>query len=150
MTEKVFQGRVIIAGDVKGEALVSKVSFNTLATFYNAIRTGQRRAVCGDQDNPYLFNKEVTDKIICMPDTSGSTSAGATWDRVAYDGLAPLAMLFSKQIDSLTAAGLAVAKDWQNVSICAVDELGDSFLEEVNDGDTIQIKNDGTVTVSQR
>ena len=77
----------------------------------------------------------------------GSTSSGATWPNVAQLGIAPKAMLFSQKIDSLAAGGLVVTDVWAGKRIYAVDQLGEEFLQVVNDGDRIVIKEDGTVTV---
>jgi hypothetical protein len=46
--------------------------------------SGTRKAVCSDQDNAELFGRDLKDKIVCLPISIGSTSAGATWDRVAH------------------------------------------------------------------
>jgi predicted aconitase with swiveling domain len=62
-------------------------------------------------------------------------------------GVAPKAMLFSQTIDSLAAGGLIVADLWAGKRIYVVDQLGDEFLESVRDGDWIQIRKDGRVTI---
>ncbi|GAF68828.1 unnamed protein product, partial [marine sediment metagenome] len=105
-----------------------------------------------DSGNRELYGKNLTDKIVCLPKTTGSTSAGAVWQRVARMGVAPKAMLFSQQIDSLAAGGLIVADVWAASSdpkerIVTVDQLGDEFLESVQDGDQIVIREDGTITI---
>lgn len=146
---RAFKGRAVLAGSVEGQALVTRGGFNTLASFYKSISEGAKRALCSDQDNPDLYGKDLTDKILCLPTTIGSTSAGATWDSVAHMGLAPKAMLFSHTIDSLAAAGLVLADVWGGKRIVAVDELGDEFLEYVRDGCTITIIQDGTVLVAR-
>ncbi len=144
-----FKGRAILPGNLKGEAVVTRTGFNTLASFYKALLTGSTKAVCSDQDNPELFGKDLRDKIVCLPISIGSTSAGATWDRMAHRGIAPKAMLFSRTIDSLTAAGLIIACHWAGKRVVAVDRLGQPFLEEVRDGDEISIREDGTVTIAK-
>lgn len=143
-----FKGRAVLAGSVDGQALVTHGGFNTLASFYKSISEGAQRAICSDQDNRDLYGKDLTDKIICLPQTIGSTSAGATWDTVAHRGIAPKAMLFSQPIDSLTSAGLVLADVWGGKRIIAVDQLGDEFLEFVQDGFHITVLEDGTVLVS--
>ena len=67
--------------------------------------------------------------------------------RVARMGVAPKAMLFSQQIDSLAAGGLIVADVWAGKRIVTVDQLGGEFLGSVKDGDRIVIREDGTVTI---
>jgi predicted aconitase with swiveling domain len=142
-----FKGRAILPGSLEGEALVTYVGFNSLACFYQSMLTGATAAICSDQGNPQLFRKNLSDRVVCLPKTVGSTSAGATWDRVAYMGIAPKAMLFSEPIDSLAAAGLILADIWVGKRIYTVDRLGDEFLACVKDGDRIVIEEDGTVTI---
>ncbi len=144
---RLFQGRAILAGNLEGKALVTRGGFNSLASFYKSLLTGAARAICSDQDNKDLYGKDLTGKIICLPQTIGSTSAGATWDLVAHVGIAPKAMLFSRPIDSLAAAGLVLAEVWAGKRIVAVDQLGDEFLEYVQDGCKITIQEDGAVIV---
>ncbi len=134
-------------GNLEGEALVTHVGFNTYASFYTSIHAQVEAARCADSGNPELYGKNLTDRIICLPKTVGSTSAGAVWQRIARLGVAPRAMLFSQQIDSLAAGGLIVADVWAGKRICTVDRLGDEFLEAVKDGDRIVISKDGTVTI---
>ena len=142
-----FKGRAILPGNLEGEVLVTHVGFNTYASFYTSIHTQVETAQCADSSNQELYGKNLTDKIICLPKTTGSTSAGAVWQRVARMGVAPKAMLFSQQIDSLAAGGLIVADVWAGKRIVTVDQLGGEFLESVQDGNRIVIQEDGTVTI---
>jgi predicted aconitase with swiveling domain len=142
-----FKGRVILSGNVEGEALVTRMGFNTYASFYTSMYAETETAECSDKSNPELYGKNLTDKMICLPNTVGSTSSGATWPKVAELGISPKAMLFSQNIDSLAAGGLVVTDVWTGKRIYAVDQLGDAFLESVNNGDRILIREDGTVTI---
>jgi len=144
---KSFKGRAILPGNLEGEVLVTHVGFNAYASFYTSIHTQVEMAQCADSSNQELYGKNLTDKIICLPKTIGSTSAGAVWQRVARMGVAPKAMLFSQQIDSLAAGGLIVADVWAGKRIVTVDQLGGEFLESVKDGDRIVIQEDGTVRI---
>ncbi|MBN1221927.1 MAG: DUF126 domain-containing protein, partial [Candidatus Aminicenantes bacterium] len=109
---KTYNGRVILPGTAKGPALVTHQGFNTLASYYKTLSGNTQRAICSDQDNKDLYQKDLTDKILCLPKTIGSTSAGATWVQIAEMGLAPKALLFSGPIDSLAAAGVALVDVW--------------------------------------
>lgn len=144
---KTFKGRAILPGNLEGEALVTHVGFNTYASFFTSIHTPVEAAQCADSSNQELYGKNLTGKIICLPKTVGSTSSGAVWQRVARMGVAPRAMLFSQQIDSLAAGGLVVADVWAGKRIVTVDQLGDEFLNSVKDGNWIVIRKDGTVTI---
>ena len=66
----------------------------------------------------------MANRIICLPKTVGSTSAGAVWHRVAALGVAPKAMLFAYPIDSLAASGLVVADIWAGKRIVTVGKSG--------------------------
>lgn len=144
-----FQGNAVIAGAASGEAVVSRKPFNNLASFYGTVRTDAETVICSDQNNPDLFGKELTGKIVCVARSIGSTSAGAMWEEIAHRGLAPKAMLFAESIDSLAAAGLILADIWAGNTVVAVDSLGEGFLDAVADGDRVSIHPDGRVTVTK-
>ena len=84
-----------------------------------------------------------------MPAAVGSTSAGATWDWAAHHGLEPAAILFAGSVDSLSAGGLVLAREWEGSPVVVVDELGERFLDSVADGALVTIEPDGAVTVGE-
>jgi predicted aconitase with swiveling domain len=132
---------------LEGNALVTRIGFNTLASFYKSMLTNAKTAICSDHGNRELFGKNLTGRILCLPKAVGSTSAGAAWDTVAHMGLAPRALLFSQHIDSLSAAGIVLAEIWARKRICVVDQLGGEFLEYVEENDRISIREDGKITI---
>jgi predicted aconitase with swiveling domain len=144
---KVFKGRPILPGDFSGEALVSRGGFNTLASFQKSVILRQKQAVCSDQNNPDLYEKVMSGKVLCLPQTIGSTTGGLVIQTVAQRGIAPAAMLFSEHIDSLAAAGVILTDIWEGVRIIVIDQLGPEFLQTVKTGHTVQIFSDGMVEV---
>ena len=145
---KEFKGRVIAPGTVKAEAVVSHGGFNTLASFQGALQFGDKKATCGDQNNPDLYGKQMLGTALCLPQTIGSTTGGLVLYCACAMGRQPACMLFSKPIDSLAAAGSILASVWlEGVSMPVVDSLGEEFLEYVKDGMTITVKEDGLVVV---
>jgi predicted aconitase with swiveling domain len=144
---RTFKGRAILPGNTEGEALVTHAGFNSYASFFTSIHSQVESAQCADSGNQELYGKNLTGKIVCLPQTTGSTSAGAVWQRITRMGIAPKAMLFSQQIDSLAAGGLIVADVWAGERIYVIDQLGDEFLESIQEGDRLVIREDGTVTV---
>ena len=144
----IFKGRALIMGAAEGEAVVSREGFNAYASFYNSLSAGSKSAVCADSGNQDTYNNDLTGKILCIPNSIGSTSAGAVWQRIASLGIAPKAVIFSQIIDSLSAGGLLVADIWIGKSIFVIDKLGDEFLEVVQDGNWIEIEDDGSVVIS--
>ncbi|MCR5040522.1 MAG: DUF126 domain-containing protein [Clostridia bacterium] len=142
-----FKGRVIAAGSVSGEAVVSRSGLNTLATFQKSVMDGKKTVLGGDQNNPDVYKKEITGKILCLPQTIGSTTGGLVIQTVCAMRINPVAFLFSKHIDSLAASGIVLARVWENSGVVCVDCLGDDFLDAVKTGDTVSVKEDGTVVV---
>ena len=143
-----FKGRVIAPGTVKAEAVVSHVGFNTLASLQGALQFGDKKATCGDQNNPDLHGKQLAGKAVCLPQTIGSTTGGLVLYCACAMGRQPACMLFSNPIDSLAAAGSILASVWlPDVKMPVVDNQGQEVLDYVKDGMTITIGEDGVVTV---
>ena len=146
---KTFKGRVIAPGTVTAPALVSHGGLNTLASFQKALQFGDKKATCGDQNNPDLYGKQMVGKALCLPQTIGSTTGGLVLYCACAMERQPACMLFSNPIDSLAAAGSILASVWlPDVKMPVIDCLGDEFLNYVQDGMTITVNEDGTVTVS--
>ena len=145
---KVFKGRIVAPGNVTAEAVVSHAGLNTLASFQGALQFGDKKATCGDQNNPDLYNKQMAGKALCLPQTIGSTTGGLVLYCACAMGRQPAAMLFSQPIDSLAGAGVILADVWlDGVKMPVIDSLGDEFLEYVKTGNTITVKEDGVVEI---
>ena len=84
---------------------------------------------------------------MCLPITIGSTTGGLVIQTICAMKINPAAFLFSEHIDSLAASGIVLAKIWENSDVIAIDQLGDEFLKSVQTGDTVEIKEDGSVIV---
>jgi predicted aconitase with swiveling domain len=148
MAKKTFQGRPLLPGEYKGEALVSRAPFNTTGSYMENMFAGVTdKAPCTDADNPELYEKDLSNCILCTTQTIGSTLGGAALIGVKEMGVGPQAMLFSKHIDSVIAAGVFIEDIWKGKRIITIDLLGDEFLEAVNNDDPISIHEDGTVEV---
>ena len=145
---KEFVGRVVAPGTVTAPALVSHGGLNTLASFQKALQFGDKKATCGDQNNPDLYGKQMLGKALCLPQTIGSTTGGLVLYCACAMERQPACMLFSKPIDSLAAAGAILADVWlDNVSMPVIDSLGEEFLDYVKDGMTVTVTETGLVTV---
>ena len=145
---KTFTGRVVSKGNITAPALVSHGGLNTLASFQKALQFGDKKATCGDQNNPDLYGKQMAGKALCLPRTIGSTTGGLVLYCATSMHRQPACMLFSEPIDSLAAAGAILADVWlEDVSMPVVDSLGDEFLNYVKDDMKITIKEDGVVEV---
>ena len=138
---RTFKGRVVAPGIVTAPALVSHGGLNTLASFQKALQFGDKKATCGDQNNPDLFGKQMLGTALCLPQTIGSTTGGLVLYCACAMERQPACMLFSKPIDSLAAAGAILASVWlDGVSMPVVDSLGDEFLNYVKDGGIVVVE----------
>ena len=143
-----FVGRIVTPGTVTASAVVSHGGLNTLASFQGALQFGDKKATCGDQNTPDLYNKQMAGKALCLPQTIGSTTGGLVLYCACAMERQPACMLFSKPIDSLAAAGAILASVWlEGSNMPVVDCLGDEFLNYVKDGMRITIKDGGIVCV---
>ena len=145
---KTFKGRAIIPGNLEGEALVSKLPFNTTASYFENMFGGNTEtAPCTDANNPDLFRADLKGTIMCTSQTVGSTMGAGAIMGMNQLGVGFQAMLFSSHIDSIAAGGLIIDSIWNENKVITIDLLGDEFLEAVKTGDPIAIQEDGTVVV---
>jgi predicted aconitase with swiveling domain len=145
---KTFKGRVVLSGNLSGKATVSRQAFNTSGSYFENMFAGRTDAApCTDAANKELYGKDLSGAILCVPTTVGSTMGGMALMGMKSIGVGPRAMLFSKPIDTLAAAGVLMSEIWNDARIITVDMLGDEFLQTVNMDDPIEIREDGTVVV---
>ena len=145
---KQFTGRVVAKGTVSAPALVSHGGLNTLASFQKALQFGDKKATCGDQNNPDLYGKQMAGKALCLPRTIGSTTGGLVLYCACSMKRQPACMLFSEPIDSLAAAGAILQDVWlDDVQMPVIDCLGEEFLNYIQDGMTVTVKENGVVEV---
>ena len=148
MAKKTFKGRVVLPGEISGKATVSKAPFNTSGSYIENMFGGRTDAApCTDAANKDLFGKDLSGAILCTSTTVGSTMGGMCLMGMRSIGVGPKALLFSKPIDTLAAAGVLMADIWKDERIITVDMLGDDFLEMVQMGDPIAVLEDGSVEV---
>jgi len=112
-----------------------------------ALVSNGKQTLCTDQNNPDLFQKDLSGAILCIPQVIGSTTAGMLIQTVAAMGIQPKAMLFSATAESLAISGVLLADIWENTKIVTVDGLGERFLESVQEGQTVEVTENGAVTL---
>jgi predicted aconitase with swiveling domain len=148
MAKKIFKGRPLIPGNLEGEAMATKSPFNVSSSYLENLFAGNTTsAPCTDGVNKEWHGKDLAGAILCFPVAVGSTMGGATLLGVGSMGLGPKAMLYGAHVDSVSVAGLMIDDVWNDRSVITIDQLGDEFIEAVKSGDTVSIKEDGTVEV---
>jgi len=147
MTPRVFRGRPVFTGAATGLAAVSSIPFDTCASYVDVLISGARSGLCRDTANEELYEHDLIDTILCIPQTIGSNSATTLWMTLVEQGLAPRALCLANSIDATVASGLVLADHWIGRRVVTVDSLGLEFLETVKTGDTVKIREDGTVEI---
>jgi len=148
VADLVFEGRPVIAGSAKGRAEVSRVTFDTCASYADVVVVGAGTGICRDRGNEALFGRDLRGKILCIPQTVGSGSATSLFTTLAEKDIAPGALCLANHIDATAADGLVLANRWFDRRIVTVDLLGYEFLTSVNKGDIITVFEDGKVKIS--
>ncbi|MGC8836755.1 MAG: aconitase X swivel domain-containing protein [Infirmifilum sp.] len=147
MSREEFRGRPVVAGEAEGEAVVSRSGLNWLATYQKTIVSRTKKAVGADKNNPDIYGKDLTHKILVIPQGIGSTTGGLVIAEIACMRLEPKAILCTRQADTLTVSGVLLANNWFNSKIILVDQLGEEVLKRISTGDRIKVYPDGRVEV---
>lgn len=62
-------------------------------------------------------------------------------------GSGPACLLFSRRADTLALSGAVLLANWSDHPMVLIDELGDEFLNTVQEVQRIETKSDGTVII---
>ena len=144
---KTFKGRPLLPGNIEETAEVSHVGFSPSASYIDIIFKGSKSGVIKDHDNKDLYNRDIKGKILCLPQSIGSSAGACMMMAAAKVDATPKVMLFANHVDSLSACGLLMADNWLGKRIITVDMLGDEFLNAVKTGDKIKVFEDGTIEI---
>ena len=146
---KTFKGRPLLQGNAEESAEVSHVGFSPTASYIEIVFKGSKSGVIKDHDNTDLYGRDLSGKILCLPQSIGSSAGACMMMAAAKVNALPKAMLFSNHVDSLSACGLLMAHNFLGTPVIAIDMLGDEFLKTVKTGDKIKISENGTVEIEE-
>ncbi len=144
---KKFKGRPLLPGNVEETAEVSRVGFSPSASWIDIIFKNSTSGVIKDHENKALYGRDIKGKILCLPQSIGSSAGACMMMAAAKVDATPKVMLFANHVDSLSACGLIMADNWLGKRIITVDMLGDEFLNAVKTGDKIKVFEDGTIEI---
>ncbi len=144
---KKFKGRVLLSGNAEETAEVSHVGFSPTASYIDVVFKNSKSGVIQDHENTDLYGRDITGKILCLPQSIGSSAGACMMMAAAKVGVLPKAMLFSNHVDSLSACGLLMTDNWLGKRVIAIDMLGEEFLDAVKTGNKIKVYEDGTVEI---
>ena len=144
---KTFKGRPLLPGNIEETAEVSHVGFSPSASYVDIIFKGSKSGVIKDHENKDLYNRDIKGKILCLPQSIGSSAGACMMMAAAKADATPKVMLFANHVDSISACGLIMADNWLDKRIIAVDMLGQEFLDTVKTGQRVKVSEDGTVEI---
>jgi len=144
---KIFKGRPIFPGNAEEAAEVSHVGFSPTASWLEIIFNDSKSGVIKDHDNKDLYGRDIKEKILCLPQSIGSSASAMFFMAASKIDVAPKAMLFANHIDSLSSCGLILSDIWVEKRVITIDMLGQEFLDTVKTGDKLKVSEDGTVEI---
>ncbi len=144
---KTFKGRPIFPGNAEESAEVSRVGFSPSASYIEIVFKASTSGVIKDHDNKDLYNRDIKGKILCLPQSIGSSAGACMMMAAAKVDVTPKAMLFANHVDSLSACALVMIDIWLEKRIIAVDMLGQEFLDTVKTGQKVKVYEDGTIEI---
>ena len=146
---KTFKGRPLLPGNAEETAEVSHVGFSPSASYVEVVFSGSKSGVIKDHENKDLYNRDINGKILCIPQSIGSSAGACMMMAAARADVTPKVMLFANHVDSISACGLIMADNWIGKRIIAVDMLGQEFLDNVKTGNKVKVYEDGTVEIEE-
>ncbi len=144
---KTFKGRPLLPGNAEETAEVSHVGFSPSASYIDIIFKGSKSGVIKDHENKDLYDRDIKGKILCLPQSIGSSAGACMMMAAAKADATPKVMLFANHVDSISACGLLMADNWLGKRIISVDMLGDEFLDAVKTGQKVKVYENGTVEI---
>ncbi len=127
---KVYKGRTVVGGGaVKGEALVSRMSFG----FFGGVNP--KTGVVIDEWHD-LYGENIKDKILIYPEGRGSTVGAAII--LARCGCAPKAILFNDS-EIITATGGILSEKFYSREIPMMDRFECDVTKNIKTGDTVRV-----------
>ena len=125
----ILQGRMIYPGQIKAEALVTRMGIS----FFGGVDPTDGTIV---EKGHELYGKSIAGKILVFPSGKGSTVGSYTLYRLKHNGMAPLAIINS-ECETITAVGCIIAE------IPCLDHI---LIDELKTGMTLHVDGgNGTV-----
>ena len=137
MDQIVIHGRKVYRGHAKGVALVSRDGMGTFGSISEVTGVVTERG----HD---IFGECIAGKILVFPYGKGSSAWASSFQLIAFNGMAPKAMLIGK-VDSRTALGAVVAR------VPAVTDFDIDPFSVIENGDEVEVNADeGLIVVTKK
>lgn len=137
MSQIIIHGRKVYRGKAKGQALVTHEGLGTFGSINEATGVVTERG----HD---IFGECIADKVLVFPFGKGSSAWGRSFQMIAYNGVAPKAMLIG-EVDSRTALGAVVAR------VPSVTDFDIDPLTIIQTGDEVEVNADeGLIIITKK
>lgn len=137
---KTLQGKGIVEGRAKGEAIISTKPFG----FFGGVNPGTGIVIDKWHE---LYGESIKGKVFIYPEGRGSTVGAAIILELARTGCAPAAIV-NCNIETITAGGGVMAKTFYDVEIPMVDGISKDELLAIENGSIVEVDgNTGEVTI---
>lgn len=133
-----FSGRVLHAGEATGRALV----LTHPLSFWGGVEPATGRV--SDPRHPQ-HGATITDRVLVLPATVGSSSSSAIMLELLRQGSAPAAILLG-HVDAILPLGVVVAAELGHRTIPVL-EVDPSVLRTIEEGATVTVEPEGWISV---
>lgn len=137
---KTLQGKGIVEGKARGEAIISTRPFG----FFGGVNPGTGIVIDKWHE---LYGESIKGKVFIYPEGRGSTVGAAIMLELARTGCAPAAIV-NVNVETITAAGGLMAKTFYDVDIPIVDSISKEDLLSIEQGAMVEVDGTtGTITI---
>ena len=144
MAKIIGRGGMLVEGHARAPVLISDQGFNGVAAWTKEGNFKQGQAsVCYDWQHPWN-GIDLGGKILAFPAEVGSTHAPLPYIDLVKSQTGPAALIVARP-DPLVAIGIFISQEWYGPSIPLIEFPTDELAKHVEDGDTIEILEDGTI-----
>lgn len=140
-----FKGRILIAGEGYGTAVVTKKSVMQSRAFNLSAENKSKKLLFQDPKNKDIYRKNLTDKVFVLPSFKASDVNSMVLLSICKKQIAPKCFLFSEKLDPATVSAFVLCKTFLGSNIVVMDSLGEEFLQTVENGDNLSYAEDFVV-----
>ena len=135
---KKLQGKPMLAGRVKGKALVTRTPVNFTASFTKPQNLIPGFAAQVQDRHHELYGQKVKGRVLVLPACIGSTYTGMVLLNLMHKKEAPRALIV-QAADPLLVSGPVLAEAWYNAGIPVVEYAGDDLYDAIATGDEVEV-----------
>jgi predicted aconitase with swiveling domain len=132
-----FQGRVLVAGQASGFAMI----LDETLSFWGGFNPESGEII--DTHHPQ-YGQSTGGSVLFMPESRGSAGTPAAIAEALRNGNGPVAFVLSKR-DVNISIGVMVANRLYNLAVPVI-EIPKTFMDQVLNGDRIRINPEGLIS----